>query len=148
MKKINNHQKLMIVTALLCLIEAILFIILIQITHSELILIIGAIAFWVPIMINIFLLPHLLSSESNKVVNFGQVTNASIYEKLGKLFIAESLITGIAKKDFIDNNAQKIAKTMGIQKNEIYELYGEINIIHGDYLKKESYKEDNSIGFK
>lgn len=60
------------------------------------------------------------------------------------------MITGIAKKDFIDNQKNRISKVLGIPVSDVYELYGELNALHDEYLKKESEDSKNKgpVGFK
>lgn len=105
----------------------------------------------IPSMISVFLLGSgILVQQSTTTVTFGETKSSSLYERLGKLFFAETMITGIAKKDFIDNQKNRISKVLGIPVSDVYELYGELNALHGEYLKKESEDSKNKgpVGFK
>jgi hypothetical protein len=80
------------------------------------------------------------------VTTFGEKSDSSTFEKIGKIFIAESIITGIAKKEFIDKNISELKQISNFSKDEVYEIYGNIHNLHADYYK--AIPASKKIGFK
>ncbi len=119
-------------------------------SSNELVTIVIACIFMIPMIISTFLLGSgWLTNLQVKQVSIGGIKDNSVHEKLGKLFFAETLITGIMKKDFIDNNKNRLSRIIGIKNSgEIYELYSELNKMHAEYLKAEATIERTPIGFK
>ncbi len=101
---------------------------------------------FLPAMLSVFLLISGILNKSDIILKFGTEKNTSVYEKIGKLFFAETQITGVAKQDFIDKNRSVIAKVLDCSPDEVSAIYGELYDLHSEFLKKKSNKE--IIGFK
>ncbi len=83
---------------------------------------------------------EIVKNTGRPIVTFGHTATSNSLEEIGKLYISESIVLGITKKEIIENNIKIFSETMGVNKDEVWRIYGQVIIQVGESLQKKYQK--------
>mgnify|MGYP003462308328 FL=1 len=138
LKKIGNERSTIVLLKNLIIVIALIAMILLKV--SLFMIIPFFIISFLSLRADLAIINEIVKHTGRPIVTFGPSVGNNSLEEIGKLYISESIVLGITKKEIIENNMKAFSETMGVTKDDVWRIYGQVIIQVGESLQKKYQK--------